>query len=329
MNFSVIIPTYKGLDTLPIAIQSVLTQSFTDYEIIVSDDNEIGSNEQIETEKLVNDLKRNNPNVIYLKNGHHNGSYARNRGIKYSKGDIVTFLDDDDFYLRDYLKKSLDIFDSNNNIDVVFFDVLVYTKEKTIKKVSCPDISSRTLLFGEKEIGTGSNICLRKIVLDSLKFNEKYLRHQDIEFMTRVLCKHRFYWSTEAMVVKYYNKIDNYPHLDLALKMQKLLRDDMVKENIITEEQSFSLKTKQLHNLLHDYLFKNVPKNEKKQLILEIKKNNTYSLFDRILCLCSSMCPALFDYAVKKYINRKNGNCPRNSIDIIELRNRLIEESKR
>lgn len=328
MKFSIIIPTYKGLDTLPIAIQSVLTQSFTDYEIIVSDDNEIESNEQIETERIANDLRRINSKIIYLKNGHHNGSYARNRGIEKAQGDVILFLDDDDYYLDDYLQKVADNFETNSDVDVLFFDVLVYTKEKISKKVSYPNISSQSIIFGEKEIGTGSNICMKKKVFDTFKFNEEYLRHQDVEFVARVLTKHKYNWVKEPKIVKYYNKIDNYPRLDLALKMQQLLRENMRKANVITDDQCKKLKTAQLHNLYHDYLSKKVSKNIITSVINELKKDGSYSLFDHLLYFGYTISPKLFDFLVRQYVGKRTSNIFKDEELIMKTRDKLVEALK-
>lgn len=326
MKLSIIIPTYKGLDTLPIAIQSILFQSYKNYEIIVSDDNETNSNDQIQTEELVNKIKSRRINISYVKNGHHNGSYARNRGIEKAQGDVILLLDDDDYYLAGHLQKVVDFFESNSDVDVLFFDILVYTKEKISKRISCPNITSQTLVFGEKEIGTGSNICMKRRIFNSLKFDEKYLRHQDIEFVARVISKYKFCWIQDPGIVKYYNKIDNYPRLDLALEMQQLLRDNMNKENIISKEQCNLLKTAQLHNLYHDYLSKEVSRDIISAVIKEIKKDDSYTLFDRILYIGYHLSPKLFNFLVKKYVGKRTSNILEDEKLISETRDRLMEE---
>ncbi|MCM8774460.1 MAG: glycosyltransferase, partial [Candidatus Omnitrophica bacterium] len=86
--FSVIIPTYNRCKFLKIAIETVLLQTFNDYELIVVDD---GSSD--ETSELIKKIKSN---IIYIYQKHRGVSSARNKGIKASKGKYICFLDSDD-----------------------------------------------------------------------------------------------------------------------------------------------------------------------------------------------------------------------------------------
>src|SRR5690554_8001037 len=102
---SIIIPTYKQLDKLKRSIDSVLMQSYENIEIIVVDDNGYDS----EYSSLVNTLMEeyiNNKKVKYIKHKvNKNGSAARNTGIRHSNGDYIMFLDDDDMFVNDKIRK--------------------------------------------------------------------------------------------------------------------------------------------------------------------------------------------------------------------------------
>lgn len=99
---SVVMPTYGRPKFLINAIESILAQDYENYELIVVDDNSPESDTRIETEKVLQPfLKQYGSKVHYIKretNG--GGSLARNDGIFFSKGEYVTFLDDDDEYLK-------------------------------------------------------------------------------------------------------------------------------------------------------------------------------------------------------------------------------------
>lgn len=95
---SVIIPTFGRPHRLPLAIRSVLNQTYKNIEIIVSDDNPPTSNSREETESLMRE-SFNLDGVKYVrmpKNG--GGSLARNFGISFALGEFISFLDDDDEY---------------------------------------------------------------------------------------------------------------------------------------------------------------------------------------------------------------------------------------
>ena len=84
--FSVIIPSYNRAHILPRAIDSVLTQSFQDFEIIVVDDGSID-----DTKNVV--LSINDARVKYAYQENRGVCVARNYGISVAKGDYLAFLD--------------------------------------------------------------------------------------------------------------------------------------------------------------------------------------------------------------------------------------------
>ena len=96
---SVIVPTYKRNKYITRALDSILSQDYSDIEIVVIDDNGEGSEDQIETEKTLSKYIESRQ-IVYIKNKQNvGGAIARNNGILASSGDYITFLDDDDVYL--------------------------------------------------------------------------------------------------------------------------------------------------------------------------------------------------------------------------------------
>ena len=94
--FSIIIPTYNRENHLPKAIESVLSQSFTDWELIIVDD---GSTDN--TSDVV--ASYNDPRIKYIYQENAERSAARNNGIRNAKGEWICFLDSDDVYLNQHL----------------------------------------------------------------------------------------------------------------------------------------------------------------------------------------------------------------------------------
>ncbi len=94
--FSIIIPTYNRANTLPRAVNSVLTQSYDNFELIIVDD---GSTDNTET--VVRDIK--DTRIRYFKKENEERNIARNFGISHAQGDYVCFLDSDDYYYSNHL----------------------------------------------------------------------------------------------------------------------------------------------------------------------------------------------------------------------------------
>ena len=104
---SVIIPTYKRYNMLPRAIASVLSQTYSNIQIVVVDDNNPDTEYRKKTEALMEQYALDE-RVKYVKHSKNaNGSVARNTGIKSSDGEIVAFLDDDDFFYPEKIEKQI------------------------------------------------------------------------------------------------------------------------------------------------------------------------------------------------------------------------------
>lgn len=103
---SIIMPTYNRPEYIQRAVNSVLEQTYKDFELIIVDDNLEGSDAHINTQKIITSY--NDDRVKYIKNkGNLGGALSRNVGIFAAKDEYITFLDDDDMYLPDRLEIQL------------------------------------------------------------------------------------------------------------------------------------------------------------------------------------------------------------------------------
>ena len=91
--FSVIIPAYNRKYFLKIAVESVLSQSFQDFELIIVDDGSTDS-----TKTLIKEYLNFSRKIHYLYQENKGPASARNKGIKKAKGEFICFLDSDDRY---------------------------------------------------------------------------------------------------------------------------------------------------------------------------------------------------------------------------------------
>lgn len=116
---SVIITTYKRGDKLENAIKSVINQTYNNIEIIVVDDNSEFIYERKKTESII----KRYDSVKLIKNKKNlGGSLSRNVGIDASKGEIISFLDDDDVYLPTRIEEMYNCYVENKhrNIGLIY-----------------------------------------------------------------------------------------------------------------------------------------------------------------------------------------------------------------
>ncbi len=113
-EISIILSTYNRAKYLNDCINSVLEQTFRNWELIIVDD---GS--QDETFTVVNSYLQGYENIRYLKHQNRKAAFARNAGIQASFGNYITFLDSDDTYKNNHLESRWEYMQANPEIDLI------------------------------------------------------------------------------------------------------------------------------------------------------------------------------------------------------------------
>lgn len=109
---SIVITSYKGTDTIERAVISAVEQSYPMIEIIVVDDNGIGTEEQLATEAIVRIIREKYPQkrICYIPHKQNkNGSAARNTGMRAARGKYIELLDDDDAFRAQKTEKQVGV----------------------------------------------------------------------------------------------------------------------------------------------------------------------------------------------------------------------------
>ena len=103
---SVVMPTYNRAHLIGRAIQSVLNQTYQDFEIIVVDDGSMDN-----TEKVIREFQKKDKRILYIQHEKNKGeAAARNTGIEVAKGEYIAFQDSDDEWLPEKLEKQMRVF---------------------------------------------------------------------------------------------------------------------------------------------------------------------------------------------------------------------------
>lgn len=193
---SVIIPTHNGSEVIRNAVNSVLNQTYNQLEIIVVDDNGIGTKEQINTERQIADLIKLGKVKYIAHEVCRNGAAARNTGFRFSKGEYITLLDDDDEYLKNKIYDQVNLFEKlDSKYGLVYCGALETSDSNRLQiDRDTGDIFFR-LLIHDLVIGSDC-LMVRRECWNSLNgFNESFVRHQDFEFTARVAAQ----WKIKAL----------------------------------------------------------------------------------------------------------------------------------
>src|ERR1022692_1013467 len=117
---SVIIPAYRAAETIADTLDSVLAQTFKDYEIIVVND---GSPDSEDLEKALEPYRER---IIYLRQENQGPGGARNTGIRTARGQYIAPLDADDIWAPEHLAAQLAVLEADPSIDVVYADARIF-----------------------------------------------------------------------------------------------------------------------------------------------------------------------------------------------------------
>lgn len=191
---SVIIPTHGGGDFLKNSVDSVLSQSYNNIEVIVVDDNGLGTDAQILTSKVMA-IYKDDIRVKYVCHEvNRNGSVARNTGVRCSSGDYVAFLDDDDEYYPLNIENQINVLRNlTPDYGITYCGRQKFYNNKLVS-TSDSSLSGDILyeyLMHRIEIGS-PGFLMKKSLYEKLGgFDESFLRHQDWEFLCRVISQYK------------------------------------------------------------------------------------------------------------------------------------------
>lgn len=308
---SVIITTFHNEIYLPRAIESIRNQSYPNIELIVVDDNPPESDARKKTEAVM----ENYPDVIYLRHTENkNGAAARNTGIRFAKGKYIAFLDNDDIYFREHIASCVEAAQSHPDCKCILCGVV------KIQEGICWDIIPaitkdpvKTLFFQETALGTGSNLFVEADAVREIDgFDERFRRHQDVEFGLRLFSRHPVYGLDDVQIIKEMAGFSNVPNFERFLETKQFLWKTFADEiGKLTADEQNRYYAGQYGSLLYtacrsgkkesiDWTIKQLkkyrPLNKKEHLLVLLCRLHLFQMYETLKRLVKqNKSPALYD----------------------------------
>ena len=195
-----IIPTYNRWPLVKEAINSVLKQSFSDFEVIVVDDGSTdNTREEIEAIK--------DPRIRYFYKENYGVSTARNLGLAKSTGQYICFLDSDDLWPEHYLQIMIGKLEKKTEYGAAYSArTVLYSDGKSIKQCDPKRSKSGWItknLFIHKRLAPvhTSGTCFLKNVLQGFSFDEALRNGQDTDAWLRLSTKTKFLFVPDVAFV--------------------------------------------------------------------------------------------------------------------------------
>ncbi|MGH7835786.1 MAG: glycosyltransferase family 2 protein [Candidatus Binatia bacterium] len=220
---SVVIPTYNRARLIGRSVQSVLNQSYSDFEVLVIDD---GSTDA--TAGVLGGFRDQRIRYIRLANNSGAGA-ARNVGIRMSRGKFIAFQDSDDEWLSEKLARHMSVFEhSSPKLGVVYSDMQRIRTDGSVAYHASPALVPGRLVNPVQQfyqpymLGVQSTVMKRECLDAAGYFNEQFRALEDLELFIRLSKAFDFYRIPEPLV-RYYETDGLSKNQRAGLRARKLL----------------------------------------------------------------------------------------------------------
>lgn len=183
---SVIIPAYRAAESIAATLDSVLAQTFQDYEVIVVND---GSPDSSDLERALGPYRER---ITYLRQENQGPGGARNTGIRMARGRYVALLDSDDVWDPEHVAAQLAVLEADPTIDMVYADARIIgdvpEAGRTVME-SCPSSGAVTferLVTRQCTVHICVSVCRRETLLRAGLFDPAFRGTEDIDMWMRI-----------------------------------------------------------------------------------------------------------------------------------------------
>lgn len=216
---TVLMPVFNGGEYLKEAIESILEQTYNNFEFLIINDGSTDNSEDII-------LSFDDSRIVYVKNEHNIKLIdTLNKGINIAKGEFIARMDADDISLQNRLEMQVHFLMNNSTVGLLGSGFEIINGDKRISYYQDDKDLRLSLCFYNCFLH--SSVMFRKEILskNNLSFNKNYLHAEDYKLWTEVICKSKVA-NLKEVLVRYrihdnqISKIHEDVQKEIALKIQ-------------------------------------------------------------------------------------------------------------
>lgn len=214
-KISVVTPAYNAEKYIAETIESILNQTFEDYEFIIIDDCSTDK-----TAEIIKEYSDKDPRITYNRNQKNLGIAGnRNRGISLAKGEYVVWQDADDISLPTRLEEQVKFMEANPKVGICgsylqFFDD---KGDHSIRKYAADDKSLRSTIFRFSPVAQPSAMLRRKALEEAGEYDLRWPPAEDLDMSFRIGSKYQF-----ANIPKVLVRYREHPNSATFSKLKKM-----------------------------------------------------------------------------------------------------------
>ena len=220
-KISVIMPVYNTEEKyLKEAIESILNQTFTDFEFIIIDDGSSNNAQEVI-------VSYKNSRILYIKNEQNLGLIKTlNKGLDLAKGEYIARMDSDDISLAERFQKQADFLDKNSEVDILGTWFNCIPRDRVIETFTTDEEIKECMLINSNNIGHPT-VMIRKSTVDDLKirYDETNLYVEDYALWLSLIEKVKFANVGEILLnYRIHEKsVCQTKELEQSLNVQKIM----------------------------------------------------------------------------------------------------------
>ena len=192
---SVIIPTYRRAERLTRAVDSVLKQTYSNFEVLLINDNEPGDPFTEELQQRTEPFQHDPRFQLIIQERHTNGAAARNVGIRRARGEYIAFLDDDDWWEPGKLEEQVRELESlSPEWGGVSCKYTLYDRNNKVlgrTKKYRDGYIYKDILNLLSDVATGTLLLRHEALDEAGYFDETLSRHQDLQLLVFFTSKYK------------------------------------------------------------------------------------------------------------------------------------------
>ena len=242
---SVIIPAYNIAPYITETLNSVLAQTYKDYEIIIVND---GSKDTAELETA---LKPFADKIIYAEQTNAGASTARNSAISLSRGELLAFLDGDDVWLPNFLESQVNFLEKQN-LEMVYCDAEIFGEQlfegRSFMKDSPSNgkVTTTSLITGECNVITSGTILRKDLLAQFGTFDVEIPRAQDFDLWFRLAKFGARIGYQRKILLKYRVRPDNLSGSNINRAERNIIALEIIKKKYDFDERELEVWQNQI-----------------------------------------------------------------------------------